>query len=144
MPIWTYTPLKTIVSGYTKAHGTAMTAITFVNKKEGKVRNPFKREVPTDESDLLSSIDDLANEDKNEFNDTLNFIVGLSDDDYDKMLKCAKIYREADKKVAPAMEVPAPMDGEKIEVRVEKSTASDFIETDDDKKGKKASDAKAK
>lgn len=56
------------------------------------------------------------------------------------MLKAAKIYREANRKVAEVMGVDGvaakAIDGEKVEVRVEKSTASDFIQTDDDKKGK--------
>lgn len=119
------------------------TAITFANRKEGTVRNPFKKEQPNSD-DLISSISELENEDKNEFNDTLNFLVGLSDDDYDKMLKCAKVYREADKKVAVIMETKPPMDGEPVEVRIVKKDESDqFIETDD-QKGKKASDTKAK
>jgi len=99
------------------------------------VRNPFKQEKKATDEDLISSIDDLTNEDKNEFNDTLNFIVSLSDDDYDKMLKCAKVYREADKKVSAIMETPAPLDGEKVDVRVVKS---------DDQKGKDESAKKTK
>lgn len=108
------------------------------------MRNPFKSKVqPQSDDDLIASIDDLANEDKNEFNDALNFLVALNDDDYDKMLKCAKVYREADKKVAAIMEVPAALDGEKVEVRIEKNEASQFIETDDEK-GKEKSVKKSK
>jgi len=144
MPIWSNTPLKTIVSGYIKAHGTAMIEITFVNKKEGIVNNPFKRKPAPSKSDLIASIDDITNEEKNEYNDTLNYLVSLSDDDYEKMLKCAKVYREADKKVAAIMETKAPNGGDVIEVRVvPKDKSSDSIETDDEK-GKQKNATKAK
>lgn len=90
--------------------------------------------------ELIKSIDEITNEDKDQYNDTLNYLVTLSDDDYDKMLKCAKIYRDADKKVSEVMGKATPADGEQIEVRVEKSDSSDdFIETDASKKGKKTS-----
>lgn len=136
---WTYTPLKTIVSGYTKAHGMAMIEISFVNKKVG-IMDLFKRKKkqPT-ESSILATIDEQL-EEGNDYNNTLNYLVGLTDDEYEKMLKCAKVYREADKKVAAIMEVKAPNGGDVIEVRViKKDESSEFINTDD-QKGKKKSD----
>jgi len=136
---WTYTPLRTIVSGYTKAHGMAMTEISFANKERGYM-DLFKRKKkqPT-ESSILATIDEQP-EEGNDYNNTLNYLVGLTDDEYEKMLKCAKVYREADKKVAAIMEVKAPNGGEVIEVRViKKDKSSEFINTDD-QKGKKKSD----
>lgn len=133
-------PLKTIVSGYIKALGTATAATMYASKKEGIVKNPFSKKViaskpaPARDTDLLDQIDDITNEDKNEFNDALNYLIALSDDDYDKMLKCVKVYREAEKKVSAIMDAPAPLDGEKVEVRIEKKDeSSEFIETDDEK-----------
>lgn len=135
---WTYTPLKTIVIGYTKAHGTAMTEIIFVNKKVGNM-DLFKRKKKPASPDLITTIDEQI-DDGNEYNNTLNYLVGLTDDEYEKMLKCAKIYREADKKVAAVMETKAPNGGEVIEVRVVPKAADDFIETE----GQKGKDKNAK
>ncbi len=87
-------------------------------------------------------LDDEPVDAKDAYNDTLNYLVSLTDDEYEKMLKCAKIYREADKKVAAVMEVKASNGGEIIEVRVEKKDDStEFLETDD-QKGKKKSAGK--
>ena len=134
---WTYTPLKTIVSGYTKAHGTAMIEITFVNNKKVSIMGLFDRKNVNEETkELLASIDDQLQEGETEKSKVLDYMLELSDEDYEKLLKVAKIYREANRKAADIMGVPKALDGEKVEVRVEKSTASDFIETDDDKKGK--------
>jgi len=92
---------------------------------------------PTEQDDLLQELDEV---DAVNHNSVLDYMLELSDEDYDKLLKAAKIYRDANRKVAEVMGVDGvaakAVDGEKIEVRVEKSTASDFIETDDDKKGK--------
>lgn len=140
MPIWMFTPLKTIVSGYTKAHGMAMIVTIFANKERG-IMDLFKRKkTKPSESSIIAAIDDqLADDKEGAYNNTLNYLVGLTDDEYEKMLKCAKIYREADKKVAAVMEVKAPNGGEVIEVRVEKKDeSSEFLETDD-QKGKKKS-----
>lgn len=147
MPIWTYTPLKTIVSGYTKALGTAMIEIIFVNKERRGYMGLFDKgkTAPTEQDDLLQELDEV---DAVNHNSVLDYMLTLSDEDYDKLLKAAKIYREANRKVAEVMGVDGvaakAIDGEKVEVRVEKSTASDFIETDDDKKGKKENVAKTK
>lgn len=139
MPIWMYTPLKTIVSGYTKALGMVTIEIIFVNKESRGYMGLFDKgkKQPTEQDDLLQELDEV---DAVNHNSVLDYMLELSDEDYDKLLKAAKIYRDANRKVAEVMGVDGvaakAVDGEKIEVRVEKSTASDFIETDDDKKGK--------
>lgn len=142
---WTYTPLRTIVSGYTKAHGTAMIEITFVNKERGYMRNIFSgkpKQAPITENDLI--FEDEPVDAKDAYNDTLNYLVSLTDDEYEKMLKCAKIYREADKKVAAVMEVKAPNGGDVIEVRVVPKPADDDFIVTDDQKGKTPNVAKTK
>lgn len=143
MPIWMYTPLKTIVSGYTKAHGTATIEITFVNKERGYMDLFKRKKTPQSESSIIAAIDEQIDE-GDDYNNTLNYLVALTDDEYEKMLKCAKIYREADKKVKSVMETKAPNGGDVIQVRViKKDESSEFIDTDD-KKGKKANVAKTK
>lgn len=118
----------------------AMIVTIFANKERG-IMDLFKRKkTKPSESSIIAAIDDqLADDKEGAYNNTLNYLVGLTDDEYEKMLKCAKIYREADKKVAAVMEVKAPNGGEVIEVRVEKKDeSSEFLETDD-QKGKKKS-----
>lgn len=140
---WTYTPLRTIVSGYIKVHGTAMTEITFVNKKVGYMDLFKRKKTQPNESSIIAAIDQQIDE-GDDYNNTLNYLVALTDDEYEKMLKCAKIYREADKKVKSVMETKAPNGGDVIPVRiVKKDESSEFIDTDD-KKGKKANVAKTK
>ena len=97
-----------------------------------------KKQEPSD--DLLSEIDEQLENPVNH-NSVLDYMLELSDDDYDKLLKSAKVYREANRKVAGIMGVPdVAAQGEKVEVRIEKSE-SEFIETDSNPaKGKKSSD----
>jgi len=144
---WTYTPLKTIASGYTKAHGMAMTEISFVNKKVGNMDLFKRKKTQPSQSEILSEIDEQL-EDVVNHNSVLDYMLELSDEDYDKLLKAAKVYREANRKVADIMGVDGvaakAVDGEKIEVRVEKKDAADdFIETND-QKGKAKDVAKTK
>lgn len=135
MPIWTYTPLKTIVSGYTKALGMVTIVITFVNNKKVSIMGLFDRKNVNEETkELLASIDDQLQEDETEKSKVLDYMLELSDEDYEKLLKVAKIYREANRKAADIMGVPKALDGEKVEVRVEHTDeSSTFIETDDTK-----------
>lgn len=94
------------------------------------------------ESAIIASLDaQLGDDDKDAYNNTLNYLVGLTDDEYDKMLKCAKVYRDADKKVTAIMETKAPNGGDIITVRVvpKADDSLDFIDTDT-KNGKKADD----
>ena len=103
------------------------------------MRNIFSgkpKQAPITENDLI--FEDEPVDAKDAYNDTLNYLVNLTDDEYEKMLKCAKIYREADKKVAAVMETKAPNGGDVIEVRVvPKADDDDFIETDTEKGKKK-------
>ena len=105
-----------------------------------------KKQEPSD--DLLSEIDEQLENPVNH-NSVLDYMLELSDDDYDKLLKSAKVYREANRKVAGIMGVPdVAAQGEKVEVRIEKSDDPDFIPTGNpqdmiahvEKKGKKSSD----
>lgn len=93
----------------------------------------FKRKKKPATSELLATIDEQLDTSKDDYNNTLNYLVGLTDDEYEKMLKCAKVYRDADKKVTAIMETKAPNGGEVIEVRVVPKDPKDFIETDTEK-----------
>lgn len=102
---------------------------------------------PTQHDDLLEELDE---QDAVNHNTVIDYMLALSDEDYDKLLKAAKVYREANRKVADIMGVDGvaakAIDGEKIEVRIKNKAdeSSEFIETDDDTKGKNDSDTKIK
>lgn len=108
----------------------------------------FGKDKPELTADLLNEIDEQLENPVNH-NSVLDYMLELSDDDYDKLLKSAKVYREANRKVAGIMGVPdVAAQGEKVEVRIEKSDDPDFIPTGNpqdmiahvEKKGKKSSD----
>ena len=84
------------------------------------------------EDDLLAEIDEQLENPVNH-NTVLDYMLELSDEDYEKLLKSAKIYRDANRKVAEVMGVDGvaakAQEGEKVEVRIEKSDADDFIPT---------------
>jgi hypothetical protein len=100
----------------------------------------FGKDKPEPSADLLNEIDEQLENPVNH-NSVLDYMLELSDDDYDKLLKSAKVYREANRKVAGIMGVPdVAAQGEKVEVRIEKPE-SEFIETDSKTaKGNKSSD----
>lgn len=136
-------PLKTIVSGYITALGTAMTAITHVNNERGYMGLFDKHKTDETTAALLADIDEQIDEGDSERSKVLDYMLELSDEEYDKLLKVAKIYRDANRKAADIMGVPNVTEGEKVAVRVEKSDETEFIETDTEK-GKKGSGTKAK
>lgn len=99
----------------------------------------------TDETtaQLLADIDEQIDEGDSERSKVLDYMLELSDEEYDKLLKVAKIYRDANRKAADIIGVPNKLEGEKVAVRIEKSDDTDFIETDTEK-GKNSSVEKAK
>ena len=126
-----------------------MTAITFASKGVrfymSLLGNDKKQELS---DDLIAEIDEQLESPINH-NSVLDYMLELSDEDYDKLLKSAKVYREANRKVAGIMGVPdVAAQGEKVEVRIEKSDDPDFIPTGNpqdmidhaEKKGKQSSD----
>jgi hypothetical protein len=56
----------------------------------------------------------------------LDYVVDLSDDDYDKLIKVAKVYRDAQKRANDIMGIKVT-DGDIIPVRVE-TNDTEFIE----------------
>jgi hypothetical protein len=73
---------------------------------------------------VLSLMDDEPSEIDNQA--VLDYIVDLTDEDYDKLIKVAKVYRDAQKRANDIMGVKAA-DGDIIPVRVETNDTA-FIE----------------
>lgn len=86
----------------------------------------FKKTQPRNAVDdaVLSLMDDEPAAIDNQA--VLDYVVDLSDEDYDKLIKVAKIYRDAQKRANDVMGITAT-DGDIIPVRVETNETA-FIE----------------